>query len=267
MTMNDTWGFKSYDHNWKSSETLIRNLVDIASKGGNYLLNVGPNSLGEIPGPSVERLKAVGAWMKRNNKGIYATQPSPFKKLPWGRCTRVEEKGGSTLYLHVFDWPSDGQLLVPGLMNETQGASLLNGRGMLSATNTPGGVLIQVPHVAPDPISSTVVLKVKGVLEIVQPELTQNIDGSITLRPGDALLHGNEIAVEGNGDRENFGFWTNASDWLEWQFKAVKTGKFKLSAEIASPGNGSFTVSLGSQKLTVQAPNTGSYLNYKLVDL
>ena len=58
MTMNDTWGYKSYDHNWKSTETLIRNLVDIASKGGNYLLNVGPTSEGLIPAPSVERLKA-----------------------------------------------------------------------------------------------------------------------------------------------------------------------------------------------------------------
>ena len=58
MTMNDTWGFKSYDENWKSSETLVRNLIDIASKGGNYLLNVGPTAEGEIPAPSVERLAA-----------------------------------------------------------------------------------------------------------------------------------------------------------------------------------------------------------------
>jgi len=63
MTMNDTWGYKSWDHNWKSGELLIRNLIDIASKGGNYLLNVGPTSEGEIPQPSVERLKQVGAWV------------------------------------------------------------------------------------------------------------------------------------------------------------------------------------------------------------
>ena len=61
MTMNGTWGYKSNDHNWKSRETLIRNLVDIASKGGNYLLNVGPTSEGLIPGPSVERLQEVGS--------------------------------------------------------------------------------------------------------------------------------------------------------------------------------------------------------------
>ncbi len=89
MTMNDTWGFKSYDQNWKSTKDLVRNLVDIASKGGNYLLNVGPTSLGEIPGPSIERLEAIGGWMKQNGEAIYATSASPFKKLAWGRCSKV----------------------------------------------------------------------------------------------------------------------------------------------------------------------------------
>ena len=63
MTMNTSWGYKHYDHNWKSSQTLIRMLVDIASKGGNLLLNVGPTAVGEIPEPSVERLQAMGKWM------------------------------------------------------------------------------------------------------------------------------------------------------------------------------------------------------------
>ena len=79
MTMNDTWGFKSYDENWKSSETLVRNLVDIASKGGNYLLNVGPTAEGEIPAPSVERLAAMGRWMKVNGEAIYGTQREPVR--------------------------------------------------------------------------------------------------------------------------------------------------------------------------------------------
>jgi alpha-L-fucosidase len=70
MTMNDTWGFKSYDNNWKPTQTLIRNLCDIASKGGNYLLNVGPTSEGEIPAPSVERLAEVGKWMQVNGAAI-----------------------------------------------------------------------------------------------------------------------------------------------------------------------------------------------------
>jgi len=95
MTMNGTWGFKSYDHNWKPTETLIRNLVDIASKGGNYLLNVGPTSLGEIPQPSVERLREIGKWMKVNGASIYGTTASPFYRLAWGRCTKKVRENGT----------------------------------------------------------------------------------------------------------------------------------------------------------------------------
>jgi alpha-L-fucosidase len=87
MTINDTWGFKRHDHNWKSAETLIRNLCDIVSKGGNFLLNVGPDREGVIPPPSVERLRGIGAWMKINAEAIHGTTASPFEELEWGRCT------------------------------------------------------------------------------------------------------------------------------------------------------------------------------------
>src|SRR2546425_1841376 len=110
MTMNDTWGFKFYDDNWKSAEVIVRNLIDIASKGGNYLLNVGPTAEGVIPQPSVQRLADVGTWMKANGEAIYGATASPFaKQIAFGRAT---SKPGR-IYLHVFDWPADGVLQVP----------------------------------------------------------------------------------------------------------------------------------------------------------
>lgn len=74
MTMNDTWGYKKNDQNWKSAKMLIDNLVDISAKGGNYLLNVGPDASGQIPQASVERLAEMGKWLKVNGEAIYATQ-------------------------------------------------------------------------------------------------------------------------------------------------------------------------------------------------
>jgi alpha-L-fucosidase len=160
MTMNDTWGFSSHDQNWKSAETLIRNVIDTTSKGGNYLLNVGPTAEGQIPGPSIERLQAIGTWMKKNGESIYATQASPFAETPWGRCTRKTLSDGSTrLYLHVFDWPSDGKLTIPDVSGVPKRAMLLDGRQALELTQQDKTVVISVPTSAPDSIATVVVLE------------------------------------------------------------------------------------------------------------
>jgi alpha-L-fucosidase len=166
MTMNTTWGYKSFDNKWKSTESLLHNLIDIASKGGNYLLNVGPTSEGEIPQPSVERLAEIGKWMKVNGETIYGTTASPFKELSWGRCTTKLSGDGATLYLHVFNWPADGKLVVPGLKNTVQSASLLATHNKLKTSASPEGAIVSLPSAAPDKISSTIVLKIKGAPQI-----------------------------------------------------------------------------------------------------
>jgi alpha-L-fucosidase len=157
MTMNDTWGYKSYDDNWKSTETIIRNLVDIASKGGNYLLNVGPTAQGLIPEPSVERLAGVGKWMKVNGDAIYGTSAGPFaKQLAFGRAT---SKAGR-IYLHVFAWPSGGKLAVPTWGSVVKKAYLLaSPNTALKFDQSPERVVIDVPSKAPDPIASVVVIE------------------------------------------------------------------------------------------------------------
>jgi len=164
MTMNDTWGYKSYDNHWKSVETLLRNLIDIASKGGNYLLNVGPTPEGEIPAPSVAALKSIGAWMKANGESIYGTKASPLGMMPWGRCTRKEHKDGTTLYLSVFEWPANGRLLVPNLKNEVLSAKLLSTGTLLTTQAGDDGLQINLPEKAPDTIATVIKLEVKGIL-------------------------------------------------------------------------------------------------------
>lgn len=164
MTLNKHWGYHKLDNDWKPPEVLVRHLIDIASKGGNFLLNVGPTGRGEIPAPSVERLAEVGRWMKTNGESIYGTQASPIGKLDWGRCTHKTTPAGTTLYLHVFDWPADGKLVVPGLTGKVQSATLLATRKTLTVATDAKGATIALPATAPDKLSSTIVVKMKGPL-------------------------------------------------------------------------------------------------------
>jgi len=159
MTMNDTWGVKSSDHNWKSARTLLRNLVDVASKGGNYLLNVGPTAAGEIPAESVARLEHVGRWLATNGESVYGTQASPFDRPEWGRVTSRPGR----LYLHVFDWPADGVLSVPRPDRPVSGAHLLANPGSrLQFEASDSGVAVTLPDEAPDADDSVVVLELEG---------------------------------------------------------------------------------------------------------
>lgn len=165
MTMNDTWGFKSDDHHWKSAETLVRNIIDTASKGGNYLLNVGPTAEGKIPEPSVERLRAIGKWMAANGEAIYGTQASPFKATPWGRCTRKTLPDGKTrLYLHVFQWPQNNELAIPGLANRVAGAFLLDGGKKLEVKSHGAEKRIVLPPTMPDKTATVVAVDVEGTI-------------------------------------------------------------------------------------------------------
>jgi alpha-L-fucosidase len=170
MTMNTTWGYSDHDHAWKSNETLIRNLIDIASKGGNYLLNIGPKADGSVPPQSVDALRAMGAWMKVNGASIYATGPSPFEKLEWGRCTQKQLSGGKTrLYLHVFDWPKDGKLTVPLAPGGKYRAKMLAGGKSLKVTPAGQQISIEAGGEAPDKIASVIELEVDGPLRAVKP--------------------------------------------------------------------------------------------------
>ncbi len=156
MTMNDTWGYKYFDRNWKSTEVLIHHLVDVVSKGGNYLLNVGPTAEGLIPEPSVKRLKDMGQWMDKHGETIYGTDPSPVDRPKWGRYTAKEDE----LYVHIFDWPTDNQLELQGIQNYEEARLLSDpANASVALEKSDGSLILQLPDAAPDTIASVIGLE------------------------------------------------------------------------------------------------------------
>ena len=150
MTMNRTWAYNPTDEDYKSSARLIYSLVEVASRGGNYLLNVGPTPQGTFPPEVVERLKQIGAWMDTNGEAIHGTTYGPLQHLLFGRTTAKED----AVYLLVWDWPSSGKINLGAMPGVVSGVSLLAGQEPLPFNQPGNNLTIRIPHQPPDsPVS------------------------------------------------------------------------------------------------------------------
>lgn len=226
-TMNDTWGYKHYDHNWKSAQYLLRLLVQCAAKGVNYLLNVGPTGEGVIPEPSVERLQVVGQWLKANGESIYGTRQSPFPcDFPWGHASC---KPGH-VYLHFLQWPGPSFALA-GLRSRVEGVRLLADRRIPvpfnqehDATSGYHVLRLQLPTKAPDPHVSVVAVDLAGELD-VDPLPVQQPDGSLALPAHLAMLDGPPcMHIESGGYVDG---WDDTTGRLTWSFRLFEPGRYR----------------------------------------
>ncbi|KPK80550.1 MAG: hypothetical protein AMS27_16875, partial [Bacteroides sp. SM23_62_1] len=272
MTMNTSWGYKYYDDQWKSTETLIRYLVDITSKGGNFLLNVGPTALGEIPQPSIDRLKEIGKWMDINGESVYGTTASPFFKLIWGVCTKKVQDKETILYLHVFNWPENQVLEVPGLMSKVSSAEILTSGEKLKTKNTESGVSIHLPSGAPDAINSVIKLKIKDELSVISNMPRQSEDGSVFLpvsmsdinNPG----YGEQAFLSDQSYDSYLTNWVDSRTRLQWMFHIDNPGTFEIIAELAlNEGQNSCIVSIDGLETDIIIEPTGSPDDFKQVRL
>jgi alpha-L-fucosidase len=157
MTLNGTWGWSRHDFTWKSAETLIRNTVDIASKGGNYLINAGPLADGTVPEPIQVRFRELGTWMRTYAESVRGTTANPLGAVPWGRLTARPGK----LYAHVFDWPKSQQITVPHTGARSVTGFMLGDprRQPIACDITAQGIVVTLDPAHQNPYASVAVLE------------------------------------------------------------------------------------------------------------
>jgi alpha-L-fucosidase len=229
-TLNDTWGYKTDDKHWKTTRDLLFLLVDLASKGVNYLLNVGPTARGVIPAASVKRLREMGRWLRTNGEAIHGADPSPFPCEVEG--VRITAREGR-LYLLFTRWPGR-RFVLRGLFSTVLGARVLRTGKPLKFVQSVDGrtgvhaLALSLPSRAPDRPVATVVLDVEGIPQ-ADPLPLQQTDGRIELYPFMARIHGREraerLGISPNGSTCR---WTAKSDWLSWEFRVAEPGEFEV---------------------------------------
>lgn len=220
LSCNDTWGFKTDDHNWKSSAALLRVLIDSVSQGGNVLLNVGPDANGRIPEPAAKTLREIGAWLASNGESIYGTRRSPYPAIPWaGGCTtRPLPADEAAIYLHLYQWPATRELRLPGLANPVLSARLLPDGPDLVAERRGNSWLLRLPAA---PIGGVPVVKVvvKGRPVIENPAIEPDRNGRLDLPARLAVVSGKSLRLERQPDapEANLGYWTDPGDTATWR--------------------------------------------------
>jgi alpha-L-fucosidase len=269
-TLNESYGYSAHDENWKDTTTVVRLLCDIVSKGGNLLLNIGPDARGRVPEPAQQALRGVGRWMETFGEAIYGTTASPFQKLTWGRATRR----GNTLYLMVFDWPVDGRLAVP-LENQARSLRILGSDAVVeqAATLVPGMLLI-VPSQPVNPACTVIEVVLDGDPVVMPFRVHAAADGAFSLTPHDATLHGEGLRVERVGAvgdvRYNIGYWLDAAQYVSWPLQNVAARDYKVVAEIAckdTAAGAELEFLCGDKRLPFTAPATGGWQEYREVEL
>ena len=267
QTLNTTWGYSKFDQQWKTPGEVVRRMVEIVGKGGNYLLNIGPMADGTIPSPSVATLRRVGLWMQSNAESIYGTSASPLPEQPWGRSTVKGDK----VYLHVFSWPGDGSLPVPGLKNQVVAAYALTAPTQkLGISRMNGTNLIALPAKPLDDLDTVIVLELDGSPQMDPPIVTQGSDAPFELDYISAVTAGKAVKRFNREGKFHIAKWTNPGDSITWHLLVSQVGEYHMSIRYSArqeSKDAKFAVDARGQTVSGIVEPTGEGYQYKTFEL
>ncbi len=259
MTMTSYWwGYDRNETKFKKPDFILRTLIDMVSKGGNYLLNIGPRADGTIQREFTDRMRFIGNWMKKYGDAIYGTTASPFNRLPfYGRVT----VSGNRLNVFVFAWPKGGHICLPNLKNNILSANLMGRKQNLKVSRRGGQWYIALPEKAPDKYASVINVELDGAPEVAPVEITANAKGDIPLPVlyGDLTgPHGQRIRYEVQGGKAVVGGWYRGPDRINWTFEMAQAGAYdlRISYAVAKGEDGlAYQVFVNPEKRPAFAPN------------
>jgi alpha-L-fucosidase len=281
-TMNESFGFSYHDENWKSARQIAELLADIVSKGGNLLLNVGPDRHGRIPEPSVKALREVGAWLAEiGDEAIFGTQAGPFSRTPFkGRCTMAGRGDENILYCHLFEWPPSGVIRLDGLLNTVRSARLLGKDARDLEVSGQSPATIRLPADAPDVLLPVIAVVLDGAPRVEElPYVLQAPDRHVMLEAADALIHSGEGKPQARLEGTHIGYWSSLEDSLWFHFlmerpyqvvhtggtAEVAPGRFEVWLEhaCADGSGGELEIRLLDQVLKVPIDSTGGWNRFE----
>lgn len=232
-TTNESYGYSKFDNSHKPVGFFVQLLAKAASRGGNLLMNIGPMGDGKFDEKDIAILQGIGAWVDKNRESIYQTHPSPLALQSWG----VTTMRNSTLYLHVFNWPKNGKLVVGGVKSNIRKAYLLADKTQKKlpiAVMNSADLIIQVPLQAPDTSNSVVVLEVENEIAADSIRLVAS-NASTRLLAFDAELSGKGFTF-GDGKASSYFVegWKTKSQFVSWLFRCAEPGLFSVVVKYAA---------------------------------
>ena len=265
MTLNGSWGYNPTDPKWKTTDELIRNLCYVVSRGGNYLLNVGPRADGSWEPQVAARLKGIGAWMRVNGESIYGTKATDLPAMRWGATTWKPRDGGNRLYCHIMDWPKDAVLRIP-LKNGVRKAWFLGDSNAAPVCKESGdGKIIHLNRSGPiHPAATVLVLDLEGLKpESLPLVIRQEKDGSIKVLAAEAECAGGVYVHYRNPQLDGWNGKNPQARSAKWKVRVEgETRKYRLVARYGfnaaeAPKDMAFVCRIDGQELKIPLAITG----------
>jgi alpha-L-fucosidase len=251
-TTNESYGWNQNDHSHKPAGHFIQLLAKAAARGGNILMNIGPMGNGKLDPTDAAILQGIGRWWRVNGEAIRGTTRTPLPVQAWGESTRK----GNTLYLHVFEWPRDGRLVLGGLKSLVKRACLLadaNRASLQAERLNPLDVRFTVPTAAPDKVDSVVVVECAGEVAADTRRLLLATVPSDNLRVFDGQPHGKCLRFGAGKTRDAYVVnWSKQNEFVAWPVRLNQPSRFEVSVvydALAESAGSRFAVRVGSHKL------------------